>query len=108
MAKKFGGQQLIECTSLVFVKFPVRHVNDVNARPSEQTADAERETPLAQGEGAKVEVIMRPHMTDAPISSFICPGCGSVYKLVRLKTPAEPNDHPVGCLTRAYLLKRRI
>jgi hypothetical protein len=52
---------------------------------------------LAQSEGAEAEVITRPHITEVPI--FVCPGCGSIYKVARLKTPPEPQDHPVGCLT---------
>jgi predicted RNA-binding Zn-ribbon protein involved in translation (DUF1610 family) len=46
-------------------------------------------------------------MTDTTISSFVCPGCGSVYKVVRLKTPPEPHDHPVGCLTCGRALASR-
>jgi predicted Zn finger-like uncharacterized protein len=46
-------------------------------------------------------------MTDAHISSFVCPTCGSVYKVVRLKTPPEPNDHAVGCLTCGRVLPAR-
>jgi predicted RNA-binding Zn-ribbon protein involved in translation (DUF1610 family) len=46
-------------------------------------------------------------MTDAPISSFVCPDCGSVYKVVRLKTPPEPRDYPVGCLTCGRALAPR-
>jgi predicted RNA-binding Zn-ribbon protein involved in translation (DUF1610 family) len=46
-------------------------------------------------------------MTNAPIFSFVCPTCGSVYKVVRLKTPPEPNDHPVGCLTCGRALAPR-
>jgi len=45
-------------------------------------------------------------MTDVPISRFACPDCGSVYKVVRLKTPPEPHDHPVGCLTCGRALAR--
>jgi hypothetical protein len=58
-------------------------------------------------EGAEVKVITRPHTTDAPISSFVCPGCGSVYKVGRLKTLPEPHDHPVGCLTCGRALAPR-
>jgi predicted RNA-binding Zn-ribbon protein involved in translation (DUF1610 family) len=46
-------------------------------------------------------------MADAPISSFVCPGCGSVYKVVRLKTPPEPHDRPVGCLSCGRALTPR-
>jgi predicted RNA-binding Zn-ribbon protein involved in translation (DUF1610 family) len=68
---------------------------------------SECKAPLAQGEGAEVKVITRPHTTDAPISSFVCPGCGSVYKVGRLKTLPEPHDHPVGCLTCGRALAPR-
>jgi predicted RNA-binding Zn-ribbon protein involved in translation (DUF1610 family) len=46
-------------------------------------------------------------VTAAPTPSFVCPGCGSVYKVVRLKTPPEPHDRPVGCLSCGRLLTPR-
>jgi predicted RNA-binding Zn-ribbon protein involved in translation (DUF1610 family) len=46
-------------------------------------------------------------MTNAPISSFVCPDCGSVYKVVHLKTPPEPHDHPVACLSCGRALAPR-
>jgi predicted RNA-binding Zn-ribbon protein involved in translation (DUF1610 family) len=38
---------------------------------------------------------------------FICPDCGSVYKVARLKTPPEPRDHPVACLSCGHALAPR-
>jgi hypothetical protein len=32
------------------------------------------------------------------VETFSCPRCHAVYKLVRVKTPPEPGDHPVACL----------
>jgi predicted RNA-binding Zn-ribbon protein involved in translation (DUF1610 family) len=44
-------------------------------------------------------------VTAVPI--FTCPDCGSVYKVARLKTPPEPHDHPVGCLSCGRALAPR-
>jgi predicted RNA-binding Zn-ribbon protein involved in translation (DUF1610 family) len=46
-------------------------------------------------------------MTDGPITSFVCPDCGSVYKVVRLLTPPQPHDYPVACLGCGLLLEPR-
>jgi predicted Zn finger-like uncharacterized protein len=41
------------------------------------------------------------------VETFSCPHCHAVYKLVRVKTPAEPGDHPVACLHCGHALAPR-
>jgi len=46
-------------------------------------------------------------MTEAPISQFDCPECGSVYTVARLEAPPEPRDHAVACLSCGHALAPR-
>jgi predicted RNA-binding Zn-ribbon protein involved in translation (DUF1610 family) len=46
-------------------------------------------------------------MTEAPITKFARPECGSAYKVVRLPTPPERRDHPVPCLSCGRVLAPR-
>jgi predicted Zn finger-like uncharacterized protein len=41
------------------------------------------------------------------VETFPCPHCQAVYKLVRVKTPPEPGDHPVSCLHCGQVLAPR-
>jgi hypothetical protein len=74
-------------------------------RPAaEEAASTVREAPLAQGEGAEVEVTTKPNMTDEPISSFVCPDCVCLQScsVEDVTLTARPSCGPPQLRTRAY------